>query len=167
MELPGMPADGLIQAMFSAADPLTTSEMVAVAAVVPVAVPCTVMGYVPGVTALPTRKESKLVVAVELGENDAVTPAGIPDAFRITAPVNGATSVTVMVEVAPESGETVKLDGEAESVKPDDPPMGPVDVTLQAAPLMVNAVGELLVTPFHRPLNPIEVRLPPAGMAPL
>jgi hypothetical protein len=42
---------------------------------------------------------STLVVVVGLVANAAVTPVGSPDAARVTLPVNGLTSVTVMVSV--------------------------------------------------------------------
>ena len=37
----------------------------------------------------------------------------------------------------------------------------------QVVPLMANAAGTALVLPFHVPLNPRPVRLPPAAMLPL
>lgn len=42
---------------------------------------------------------STLVEVVVLGSNDAITPAGNPDATRATLPANGLTSVTVIVSV--------------------------------------------------------------------
>ena len=43
---------------------------------------------------------STLVLVVGFVANAAVTPVGRPDAARVTEPVNGLTSVTVIVSVA-------------------------------------------------------------------
>ena len=46
-----------------------------------------------------TANVSTLVVEVGLVANDAVTPAGIPDAARVTLQVNVPESFTVIVSV--------------------------------------------------------------------
>ena len=54
---------------------------------------------VPAVAVLLAVSVSALVPVVGLVPNEAVTPLGNPDAARVTLPVNGLTSVTVMVSV--------------------------------------------------------------------
>jgi len=98
-----------------------------------------------------------------LEEKAAVTPPGNPfnpDADRVTLPANPFTSVTVIVSVAVLPWATVRLVAEDAIEK-----FGVV-ATPQADPLIAKPVGTALVTPFHRPLNPTPVRLPPTGTLP-
>ena len=80
-----------------------------------------------------------LEVADEAGLNEAVTPLGIPDAAKLTLPLNGLTSVTLMVSVPLAPCATDKVEAEAFNVKlPDD-----VDVTVNVMDVL--AVSEPLV----------------------
>ena len=109
-----------------------------------------------------TVKVTTLELVDEAGLNEAVTPAGIPDAAKVTLPVNGLTSVTVMVSVPLPPWAIDRVDAEGASLKLPPPPPLP-----QVVPLIANDAGTALVTPFQVPLNPIPVRLPPAAMLPL
>lgn len=61
--------------------------------------------------------ESTLLPVVGLVPKAAVTPLGIPDAVRVTAPVNPPASVTLMVSVPPASRSIVSAGEEGASVK--------------------------------------------------
>jgi hypothetical protein len=76
----------------------TVSAMVVVSVSVP-EVPVMVTVAAPVVAELLAVRVSTLVEVVELVANAAVTPLGRPEATRVTEPVNGLTSVTVMVSV--------------------------------------------------------------------
>jgi len=108
-----------------------------------------------------TAKVATLELVDDVGLNVAVTPVGMPVAAKATLPANGLTSVTVMVSVPLALGAIVKMDADGVSLKLPGP--GPP----QAVPLIAKFVGTALVTPFHVPLNPRPVALPPAGMLPL
>jgi len=84
-------------------------------------VPVMVTGEDPTAAVALAVKVSTLVVLVTPGANVAVIPAGNPDADRVTLPVNGLISVTVMVtEQLPPWG-IVQLIGEGAIVKlPDE-----------------------------------------------
>lgn len=56
---------------------------------------------VPTVAELLAMSDSTLELVVGLVPHEAVTPEGIPDAVRVTAPVKPPTSVTLMVSVPP------------------------------------------------------------------
>ena len=92
--------------------------------------------------------------------NVAVTPVGSPVAARVTLPANGLTSVTVIVSVPLAPWAIDRVDAEGASLKL------PCDTPPQGVPLIAKFVGTVLV-PLQVPLNPIPVRLPPAGMLPL
>jgi hypothetical protein len=62
-------------------------------------VPVMVMAVVPAAAEPLAVRVKVLVVVVLVGLKDAVTPAGRPEAVRLTAPVNPPTSVTVIVLV--------------------------------------------------------------------
>jgi hypothetical protein len=62
-------------------------------------VPAIVTVDVPAVAVLPAVRVITLVPVVGLVPKAAVTPLGSPDAAKVTLPVNGLTSVTVMVSV--------------------------------------------------------------------
>ena len=145
--------------------PDVTAVTVRVTEVVAVRVPelpVMVTVDVPAVAALLAVNVSTLELVEDVGLNEAVTPLGRPDPTNDTLPVNGLTSVTVIVSVplAPWAIDSVAADGL--SVKLPTPPLPP-----QVVPLIAKDVGIALVTPFHVPLNPMPVRLPPAGMLPL
>jgi hypothetical protein len=125
-------------------------------------VPVRVIGYVPATAVLLAVSVSTLVAVAGLVPNAAVTPVGIPDAASVTLAVNGLTSVTVTVSVPLAPWATERVAAEGLSVKLPAPPLPP-----QVVPLIANDVGIALVTPFHVPLNPMPVRLPPAAMLPL
>ena len=65
---------------------------------------------------------------------------GRPDAAKVTLPANGLTSVTEIVSVALAPGATVRLAGEAESVKLPRP------VTVSAIEVVALSVPEVPVT---------------------
>jgi hypothetical protein len=96
-------------------NPLTLSVTVVVA-VMPPLVPVMVILEVPFLAPEVLRVRIEEPVAGLL-ENDAVTPEGSPDAFRLTEPVNPSTGVIVIVEVVLPLDETVLEVGEALSVK--------------------------------------------------
>jgi hypothetical protein len=92
----------------------------------------------------------------------AVTPAGNPDAARVTLPLNGAPSVIVIVSVPLAPCAMDRALAEGESVKVPPPPPVPPQIT----PFKENDAGTALVELFHVPLNPTLLRLPPAGILP-
>jgi hypothetical protein len=96
--LPAIPAAGLSHAICTNGVELTVREMVVDAAkvpeAVPVEVPWIVIVEVPVAAVLLAVRVSRLLPVVGLVANAAVTPLGIPDAVRVTAPVNPPTSVT-------------------------------------------------------------------------
>ena len=65
----------------------------------PLHVPVMVMVDVPVLAVLAAVSVSELVLVVEAGLNEAVTPVGRPDAERATAPLNPPDGTTVMVSV--------------------------------------------------------------------
>ncbi len=94
----------------------TVSEIVVVWVRAP-DVPVIVIVDVPTV-AVPLAVSVKVLVPVVLaGLNVAVTPAGRPEADRLTLPVNPFSGVTVMVLVPLPPWVTATLPGEAESAK--------------------------------------------------
>ena len=74
---------------------LTVRENVVVTDKVPDA-PLTMKEYKPGVAELLAVTVIVLIVFAELGLKDAVTPAGKPEAVRLTLPVNPFSPVTVI-----------------------------------------------------------------------
>src|SRR5664280_1027034 len=121
--------------------------MVVVEVVLPeVPVMVTVAG--PVVAVLLAVKVKTLVPVVGLVPNAAVTPAGNPDAARVTLPVNPPTSVTVMVSVVLPLLATVTLLADGASVKP--------------APGTVRAIVAECVTEPSVPV--MEILVVPAGV---
>jgi len=95
---------------------VTVSAMVVVAVSVP-EVPVIVTVAAPVVAVALAVSVSTLVLVVGLVANAAVTPVGRPDAARVTEPVNGLTSVTVIVSVPLALCAIDKVVAERESVK--------------------------------------------------
>lgn len=60
---------------------------------------------------------STLVLVVEFGANDAVTPLGRPDAARFTLPAGPFTPVTEILVVTDPPWRTLRTTGEASKVK--------------------------------------------------
>ncbi len=120
---------------------LTVRAIVVVAVNVP-EVPVIVTVADPVVAVLLAVRVSTLVPVVGLVPNVAVTPLGKPDAASVTLPVNPPTSVTLIVLVPLLPCVTVKLLGEAESVK-----LGDVDV---GASRLIIPVVLGLPHPVHR-----------------
>jgi hypothetical protein len=77
---------------------------------------------VPAAAVLLAVSVSTLEVVEDVGLNDAVTPVGNPDAANDTLPVNGLTSVTVMVSVPLEPATTDSAVADGFSVKVPVPP---------------------------------------------
>jgi hypothetical protein len=96
--------------------PVTVSVMEVVALSVP-EVPVMVIGYAPATVDAATVKVTTLDVVDDAGLNAAVTPVGSPDAAKVTLPVNGLMSVTVMVSFPLAPGATDSVDAEGFSVK--------------------------------------------------
>lgn len=158
---------------------LTVRERLVVAVREP-EVPVIVIVDVPIAVAQLAASVSTLLPVVGLVPKTAVTPLGSPDAARVTLPVNGLTSVTVMVSVAlvpseidnaVAEGLSVKLPGflattvRAMVVETDRQPDFPVIVTVATpavAVLLAVKVRTLLavvglvpkdaVTPLGRPV---------------
>src|SRR5581483_11581864 len=84
---------------------------------VTVLVPAMVTVAVPVAAVLLAVSVSVLVLVVLDGLNEAVTPAGNPDADKLTLPVNPSNGLTVMVLWPAEPWGTVKLPGEADNEK--------------------------------------------------
>lgn len=138
----------------------TMREIVVVTGASVPEVPVMVIGYVPGAVVAATANVTTLEVADEVGLNEAVTPVGMPVAANETLPVNGLTSVTVIVSVPLAPRATVRVEAEGASL---NPPVAPP----QVVPLIANDVGTALVAPFQVPLKPMPERLPPAATLPL
>jgi len=83
-----------------------------------------------------------LLPVAGLGLNEAVTPLGIPDAVKVTAPVNPPASSTVIVSVAPAFGETVSEDAAGDSVKLPDAP----ELIVRVIAVVAVAVPDVPVT---------------------
>jgi hypothetical protein len=62
-----------------------------------------------------------LELAEEVGMNEAVTPVGWPEAAKVTLPVNGLMSVTVIVSVPLAPGRIDSDGADGVSVKPPRP----------------------------------------------
>ncbi|MGH9559927.1 MAG: hypothetical protein ACRD3S_00605 [Terracidiphilus sp.] len=131
-------------------------------------VPLTVTVLFPCAAVLLAVRLRVLVLVVGFVPKVAVTPEGRPEAARVTEPLNGLTSVTLIVSVSLPPCASDSAEGEASSEKlPVPPPDPPEPLTEQAVPLREKFVGTAFVVPFHVPLNPMPVRLPPAPMLPL
>jgi hypothetical protein len=121
---------------------VTVSAMVVVALNEP-EVPVMVTVAAPTVAVALAVSVSTLVEVVGLVANAAVMPVGRPDAVRVTEPVNGLTSVTVIVSVPLAPCAIDRVDAERESVKL--PPVVTVRVkvalttVLPEVPVMVGA----------------------------
>jgi hypothetical protein len=101
---------------FGVATALTVNEMVAVWVSVPL-IPVMVTVDVPVVAVALALNVTLLVDVVGLVPKVAVTPAGNPEADKVTAPVNPPEGVSVIVLDPLVPWVTVKLAGEAERVK--------------------------------------------------
>lgn len=101
---------------FGAAGAVTVRLIVVVCVKLP-DVPVIVTLDVPVVAVLLALKVTTLLEVVGLVPNVAVTPAGRPDADKVTLPVNPPEGVTVIVEFPLLPWVTLRLEGEADSVK--------------------------------------------------
>jgi hypothetical protein len=91
-----------------------------VVSVRPPETPVTVINCVPGVAEALAVSVSVLLVVDELGENDAVTPFGKPEAEKLTLPVNPYWGLTLMLNVpeVPGFNEYVLADTYKEKLGP-------------------------------------------------
>jgi hypothetical protein len=105
---------------------------------VPVEVPWIVIVAVPAVAELLAVSVSTLLPVVGLVANAAVTPLGIPDAVRVTAPVNPPASITLIVSVPPAFRPIVSAAAEGASVK-----LPPVPVTVSEIVVVDVSVPEV------------------------
>ncbi|MGA2087270.1 MAG: hypothetical protein ABSG60_17315 [Terracidiphilus sp.] len=101
-----------------------TASVIVVVALSEPEVPVTVMVKAPVVAVLLAVSVSTLVEVAGLVPKAAVTPLGRPEAARVTLPLKGLTSVTVMVSVPLELWATdrVEADGLSEKLPADGPP---------------------------------------------
>jgi hypothetical protein len=120
---------------------VTVSEMVVVAVRLP-EVPVIVTVDVPVVAVLLAVNVTTLDPVVGLVPNAAVTSLGRPVAARVTEPVNGLTSVTVIVSVPDAPWAIDRVDAERESEKLPVP----VEVTVTAIEVVAEVVPEIPVT---------------------
>jgi len=119
---------------------LTVRAMVVVAVKLP-EVPVIVTIAAPVVAEEDAVSVRTLLPVVGLVPNAAVTPLGKPEAARVTLPLNPPTSVTVIVLVPLLPCVTVKLLGEAESVKlgdEDEPANRPISPVVFGLPQPVH-----------------------------
>jgi len=130
---------------------LTVSEILVVAVRLP-EVPVMVTVEVPVVAVALAVRVSTLVPVVGLVPKVAVTPLGKPDAARVTLLENPPTSVTEIVLVPLLPWVTVRLLGEAESVK--------LGVAEPAAKRLMIPVVFGLPQPVHRS-NPVAAEYLP------
>jgi hypothetical protein len=154
---------------------VTVSEMVVVAVRLP-EVPVIVTVDVPVVAVLLAVNVTTLDPVVGLVPNAAVTPLGRPVAARVTEPVNGLTSVTVIVSVPDAPWAIDRVDAEREREKlpvpvevtvsamvvvalkePEVPVIVTVDVPVVAVLLAVNVTT----------LDPVVGLVPNAAVTPL
>ena len=80
-------------------------------------VPVSVNGTVPVVAALVAVSSSVLAVLAGFGLKAALTPLGRPDAARVTVPVKPSCGAIVIALVPLDPRITVRLPGDADSVK--------------------------------------------------
>jgi hypothetical protein len=136
-ELPAIPDAGLSHEM-TGTGKLTVSAMGVDETSVPVGlVPVMVTVEVPTVAVLLAVSVNTLVEVAGFVPNAAVTPAGSPAAERLKLPVNGLTSVIVMVSVPEPPWVIARVDAEGASVKLPVAWAG----ALQAVPLIANEAG--------------------------
>jgi hypothetical protein len=167
---------------------LTVRAMVVLDVSVP-EIPVMVTAAAPMVAVLLAVNVSTLVPVVGFVPNAAVTPPGSPEAARATLPVNGLTSITVMVSVALLPGLIDSVLADGFSVKlppvvtvramvvvllivPEVPVMVTEDVPTVAVALAVNVIALVVVAglrenvadmPAGRPLA-ARVTLPLNGL---
>jgi hypothetical protein len=154
---------------------LTVRAMVVLAVRLP-DVPVMVTVDVPAVAVALAVSVNTLVPVVGLVPNAAVTPLGSPDAASVTLPVNPFLSVTEMVLVPLLPWVTVRLLGEAESVKLGDAAaltvraIEVVAVRLPEVPVMVTVaapVVAVLLAVSVSTLVPVVGFVPNAAVTPL
>lgn len=162
---PGVTETVAAEAVSLKLDAAVTVSAIVVDAVSVPDVPVMVTVDVPAAAVLLAVSVSTLLPVAGLVPNVAVTPAGSPDAARVTLLLNGLTSAIAIVSVplAPGAMDTALAEGESVKLPPPVPPPPAPQVT----PFRENEVGTALVELFHVPLNPTPVTLPPAGMLPL
>ena len=107
-------------------------------------VPVIVTGNVPTAAVPAAVRVRVLVVAVVLGLNDAVTPAGSPDADKLTLPLKPNCGVMVMVFVPLVPCVMVMLLKDVESEKFGDGGAGVVRETLSKVAVATEDVLRLL-----------------------
>lgn len=151
--LPAMPAAGLTQAICTSGFEVTVRAMLVVACKVPnevpVEVPWMAMVNVPVAAELEAMSDSTLELVVGLTLHDAFTPEGMPDAVRVTGPVNPPTSVTLTVSVPPEFRLIVIADAVGAIVKLPVPDEGDKITTMEKD--WLTAPEDMVITAVKAP----------------
>jgi hypothetical protein len=142
---------------------VTVSAMVVVTGVSVPEVPVMVTVEVPAAAVLLAVSVRTLEVVEDVGLNDAVTPLGNPDAANDTLPVNGLTSVTVMVSVPLEPATTDSAVADGFSVKVPVPPdttfsvIEAVAVLLPEVPVTVTVNAPVVAVVVAASVSTVEV----------
>jgi hypothetical protein len=141
---------------------VTVSAMVVVTGVSVPEVPVMVIVEVPAAAVLLAASVSTLEVVEDVGLNAAVTPVGKPVAAKDTLPVNGLTSVTVIVSVPLEPATTDSAVVDGFSVKVPVPEttlnvMGAVAVLLPEVPVTVTVNAPVVAVVLAVSLRTAEV----------
>jgi len=113
-----------------------TVKLIVVVALSEPEVPVMVIELVAAVAALPAVRVSRLLLLEGLDPKTAVTPLGRPETARVTLPLNGLTSVMVMVSVPLAPLAIDNVDAEGFNVKL------PVDVPVTVKLMVVVALSE-------------------------
>jgi hypothetical protein len=168
--LPGIPELGLTQAICTNGFGLTLRAIVVEAnrfPDAPVAVPVIVIVAGPVLAELVAVRVSTLELLVGLAENAAVTPLGMPDAVRVTPPLNPPMSLTVIESVPPALRAIDSAVGEAVSLKLP-PATIVIGIVVDAVRLPEVPVTVMVAMPIADPALALSVMILPlvVGLVP-